>query len=899
MSAFSKDIFNTIVEERKRFISLLVISILGVLITTGLRAACEDTKESAVRFYESQKLRDFYIQSTLGLTEDDIEALLALEGVSVAEGFYEEEVYFSKDNIRYSVLATTWGKEVDKPYIVEGSLPEKENEIAITKAYADAFDLKPGDKITLKPNEDTSITCSEYVITAIVLNATDVNNTEGSCAFRSTATTDYVAFISKEAIDTNIYTGIAVSLKESENNKAYSDSYKNLIDNKAAALYDLKLKCEDSRTQSIIDEALKEIQEKEDEMLAEFEKAEKELADAHASLDAAKTELDSNQALVDAGYVTDPVILAQIEAGWKAYEEGLDELNENEKKYLQEKQEAEDKIKDAREEAMGLDKAQWYIFTRENLSGYVNISTDMEAIESLTILFALIFLFVAVMVSSITVNRLIEEHRGIIGTYQALGFTDFEVMLKYLTYALSAGLLGGIIGDVFGYVIIPKILFMVFEALYVLPGFYLQLDIARAILIPLIFILSILITIVFTCTKAFNIMPAELMRPKAPKPGMKVMLERIPFIWKNLSFLNKVTARNIFRYKRRLLMTLVGIVGCTALLVCGFGVKNSVDHLLVHQYEEIVHYDLLSVCLESDVEAYEEVLKDKEANYIRLHIESVSLKNEAGKTMQMQMYVFENTSAYTDYMSIKDRNTNADISFKNGEIYITQNAGVILDFTEGAGVSIQDSGFTEAAFTVANLVDNYLGNMVYMNRETYESAFGEYRTNAVMVLSDRAEELADDENVRTGVTTERLKSEFTTSFWLINMVVYILIGLSAALAFVVLFTLSSTNVSERERELATIKVLGFFDREVHLYINKEVTILTLLATLIGLPVGAYICGLLTEAIRMPSLYFQIYIKPVSFVYAFVITVAFSLIVNFIMHRSLDEIDPAVALKSIE
>ncbi len=899
MRAYSKDIIKTIVRERKRFLSIMIISALGVLMTTGIKAGCDDTRISADKYYKKQHLRDFYIQSTLGLTDDDIDALLKEDEISEADGFFEETDYYVSDGIKYSITMSSCSDKIDIPYVIEGSLPEKYNEIAVTSDFSSRFNISAGDEIGFTMSEDSHLITDKYIVSAIVFNAADVNNTEGCTSFRSTSVSDYTAFVNRSAVDSDIYTGIGFELKDSGKYNCYSDDNKLMIMNFSEKLEKIKEERETARTQSIIYEALDKIDIEREKMNSEFDKAEAELNNAKTALTQAKEELEKGQRMIDAGAVTDENIISEVRSGWEDYYKGLEEYNENEEKYLSEKKKAVKEIEDAEDEIYDIESAKWFIFTRNNLSGYSNISSDMDAISSLSLIFTIGFLIVAVLVASITVNRMIEENRSLIGTYQALGFTDREVMRKYLVFGTGAGMIGCIAGDILGYVALPEFLFIFFNKMYVLPAIELSVDFVGAFTAPLIFICGIVFTVIFTCLKAFRAMPAELMRPKAPKPGSKVFLERITFLWRRFSFLNKVTARNIFRYKKRLLMTVTGILGCTALLVCGFGIKDSVDHLMVCQYDKIIHYDLLASLSEKDYDEYEKEIKENGSDYLSFVLQSVTLKNINDNSLQTQLYVFNDSERSDIFISSLDFENGKNIDFENDRLYITKNAAVVLNLKKEDKVSLLDSNFIQIEMPIGGILENYLGNMVYMNKSTYEKYFREYEPNAVFINSDQISEYAENELVRTSVITHELKEDFSASFSLINSVVYLLISLSAALAFVVLYTLSSTNISERERELATIKVLGFYDREVHLYINKEILILTFIAIILGLPVGSFLCGLLTGALKMPSLYFNVYIKPLSYVLSFLITFIFALLVSVFMYRTLDDIEPAEALKSIE
>lgn len=369
----------------------------------------------------------------------------------------------------------------------------------------------------------------------------------------------------------------------------------------------------------------------------------------------------------------------------------------------------------------------------------------------------------------------------------------------------------------------------------------------------LLFVVSIVASTFFACRKELAQMPATLMRPKAPKAGSRTILEHIPVIWKRLSFLNKVTARNLFRYKKRLFMTILGITGCTALILLGFSIRDSVIELKPKQYEEIYRYDLMVVTDAKENEKWmENVSKDEHIqDYLNLQIGSFKLVGEEGETEAVQLVVIPKGASLKDYIRLKDR-SGAAVELDQNGLFVTQNAAEMLSLEPGSTVSLQNLQLDRREAIVSEVVQNYLGNNVYMTQELYEDLYGNYEANGMLAHMTEGtpdhkayvEQLLENDMVISAVSTQVLQEEFSKNFTLINSVVYILIVLAAGLAFVVLFTLSSTNISERTRELATIKVLGFYDNEVHTYLNKETMILTILGVLIGLPVGRFISGLL-------------------------------------------------------
>ena len=623
-----------------------------------------------------------------------------------------------------------------------------------------------------------------------------------------------------------------------------------------------------------------------------------ELADAEAELEDGERELEDKVAEAE----------EEISDGERELADGERKYRENWETYTEKKAEAEDKIADARQEVADMDPAQWFITNRSNLSGYHNVEVDAATIDSLAIVFAMIFLAVAVLICLTTVNRMVEEDRGLIGTYQALGFTDGEIRRKYLAFTLAACLAGSVIGDLGGYIAFPEIIFVIFRTMYQFPAYQLGPVDLPGILGPALFLLVITGAVWFTCRAALREVPAQLMRPRAPRAGSRVFLEYITPLWTGLSFLNKVTARNIFRYKKRLFMTVIGITGCTSLLVCGFAIKDSVGALMPRQYEYIVHYDWMAVTETDDHDELCGILDQMPEirSYLELDVESVTVRGPDGSTEIIQLYVVPDSSSLEEYVLLRDTGSGALLRPGPDGIIVTRNASVILSFAAGDTVSLQDLHFRQHDFKVSAVTENYLGNAVYMTRDLYERTFGKFEANAVLAVyrdgtdpDEAARRLEQNDIIRTSVSTSDLKSQFETAFTLINVVVYLLIVMAAALAFVVLFTLASTNISERERELATIKVLGFYDREVHLYVNKETLILTGFGILLGMPTGALYAHALTPILKMPSLYFAVSIRPFSFVLSAALALLFALMVNRMTDRTLNEIDPAEALKSIE
>lgn len=826
MKASGKDIRRTIFRNKKRFCSILIITALGVMMLSGLKAACDDLRYSADQFYDAQQVFDIQIVSTMGLDEDDLAALRKADGIGRAEGVYRETVYTSVKGSSQNTDVQTLGGQLNTPYLLKGRLPENEKEIAVSKTYADDSGKMIGD--TIRFHEPSQIR-STYTISAIVQDPSDLNNKDGAASFRSISASRYVCFIREDGISIPAYTAAYVQVKGSWDMASYSDEYEALI----------------KRTKETLEQDVKQQQE-----------------------DRRYDELVEQMKL--AVYAIDPQAAAYVDTS-------------------------------------SIEHPKWYIQDRSSLSSYSNIESDAASIEAVGTAFPIVFFTVAILIALTTITRMVEEERLLIGTYKALGFRNIEIMKKYLLYAGSACLLGGIIGDIGGFLLLPKFVFRIFQTLYLLPNYRLQFDAWYGIGGIALFTGGILVAVWIAVHGELKHMPAVLMRPKAPRTGARVLLERIRPLWRNLTFLNKVTARNLFRYKKRMLMTVFGIMGCSALVLCAMAINDSVSALIPRQYEHIYRYDLM--VMKDDAHVYQSLSRDDEVSEcLALLVDNATIKSSGNKEERVQLMVFPEQADVASYLSLEDLDGDP-VTLEMGDVYVTQNASQVLDFSLKDTIRVQNSDFKEKRVKVTGIVQNYLGNTIYMSENTYESLFGSYRENAVLAnfrgdiskqqKDSYVQKLEDREGVLSVVSTSSMQDAFETSFSLITSVVYLILAMAAALAFVVLFTLSTTNISERVRELATIKVLGFYDKEVHSYVNKETLLLTFLGILAGLPAGTILAQSLTYVLNMPSIHFAVTIRPISYLYTVILSFGFAVIVNLITNRVLNHIDMVESLKSME
>ena len=656
----------------------------------------------------------------------------------------------------------------------------------------------------------------------------------------------------------------------------------------------------DAARQSAHDSADKAVDEQLAGMSSQLDEAQATLNDQRAQalrmLDEAAAQLADAQAQADEGQAT---------------------LDDSRAEYEDKKADALARIAEARAKLASVGSATWYVQDRSAISSFASIDTDASCIETIGVAFPAIFLTVAILISLTTAARMVEEERGLIGLYKALGYPRGQIMGKYVLYTTGAAVVGGIVGSVLGFVALPEFLFTFFRLMYTFPEFSLHFSAGLCALACGMFVAGIGLATALTVRHELAEQPAQLMRPRAPKAGKRILLERVRPVWNRLSFLNKVTARNLFRYKGRLAMTVFGVAGCCALMIAGFAINDTVQALSANQYGAedrtgIYTYDVLAATQPEDLEQAAGRLADdaRVRDYTSVRTENVSAGfGDALETVQL--VVVPDGFSLDGYIDLRGEDGStlelADAT-SDGGVLVTKSLANVTGLAAGDDVSLQDTSLNRGEAKVDAIVMNYLGDAIYMSQSTYEATFGErLEANALLAhlngTTDEkiayADELASDTTFLSVVSTPKAVRDFSNVFMLISCVTVLLTVLAAGLSFVVLLTLSATNVSERERELATIKVLGFRKRETRTYINKEMLILALIGTLAGIPLGIALSHALTYVLNMPSMYFAVEIAPTSILASCGLSFVFALVVCAMARRSIDRIDMVGALKSAE
>lgn len=1052
--AFIKDMVRMWLHAWKRFISIALISLLGVAVLTGIYAGCRDAFLATDRFFDTQGLHDIQVLSTAGLTDDDIAALRKISGVAKVQGERSQTVTVDLNGKKTVTMQEIGTNGIDQPYLQSGRMPEKSGEIAVTRKFIKDSGCKKGDHITVTPQDSASSSVSdsaesdnqtgengsqmsdsaesdtqdgkraarvtdsgesdnqapgfptELTIVGVVLDPQDLTNPDGysgTNAFRSSATSDYTFFAPSDGVTGSMYTAVTILVKGAADKDSFSDVYDDTVSEVADRIDGtVRTNRQKARHQELLDAGTKQIDEAKAQTDKQFAAAQQQIDSNRSQLNQQIDQIVNMQAGAAAGSLdetTRETLRETVIAASPQLAEAKAQLDQAQSKLDQQKKDTERTLQSKQNELEdSIPQVRWYVQDRSQIGGFSSLKSDLESIQSLGNAFPIVFLLVAVMMSLTAMARMVEEDRGLIGTYIGLGYGRLAVASRYLLFALFACLIGGGLGLIAGFLGIPAFLLVVLRGLYVMPDVRLEYDWLYGTAGVALFVIGVLAATVYACAQEMRQKPASLMRPKAPRAGSRILLERIKPLWNRMSFLGKVTARNIFRFKSRLIMTVGGVAGCTALIVCGLAINDTVAALGAKQYQDVYQYDLMVVANDDDADAMRQKVAsdgrvtssmdvrvesgdltgDSGSESIQLVAVPDSERSEFGKMVTLQPVrsswvdgaksLFSGKSrASSSASSVSDSGesdangtsgTKDAISLGDDGVIVSQSAASAMGVNAGDTVTLTNGNEVQADAYVSAVTRSVIGSDVYVSETYYHQLFDTATSSASSASSvsdsgesdnqtgengsqmsdsgesdnqsgksgtsngassnDRqlvwnamyanlkgsgesqaayAEKLEDDDAVMKAVSCAHMAESF--KFDLMGAVVALIVALAGGLALVVLFTLANTNVSEREREMATLKVLGFFDKEVHHYVNREMMVLTMMGVVLGLPLGRFVGGLLTAALNMPALYFEVECKPLSYVIAAVATMAFALLVQLLVNPVLDRIDPISSLKSVE
>lgn len=705
---------------------------------------------------------------------------------------------------------------------------------------------------------------------------------------------------------------------------------KALLDETAQELSDAKVQLDAAK--ATLDETAQELAASK----AQLDAAAQELSAAKAQLDAAAQELSEARQELDDGWAEYYDGLAEYEDGLAEYEEGKAELSDAEEEledaritledgeaeyadglaeYEEGKAEADEELSDARADLLEaqetvdeIDDCTWYVTDRSSNIGYVGYEQEAERMSNLALVFPLIFFLVAALVCLTTMTRMVEEQRVQIGCLKALGYSKGQIAFKYVVYGLAASVIGGIIGLIIGGILIPSVLMWAWSIMYDVPGRMLLFKPGIMITCVGAAALCCTIAVLSAVLSALRAAPASLMRPRAPKAGKRVWIEYIAPLWNRLNFSMKVSARNLFRYQKRFWMTVIGIMGCTALIVAGFGIRDSINAIVGKQFDEISLYDATVTLSEEPDASLLTLLAETNgiADYTGAYMGAVDFETDA-YTISGYLMSVSSAQELDGYLDFHTRKGDEDVPLTDEGVIITEKTARVLEVQIGDTISVisDDEVYT---VVISGICENYLYHYIYMTDAYYASVFGEEpQTDYLMIhytddadaADTMAQELLAHESVAAITKVSDNLTVLEEQLKAVDAVMVIIIGAAAALAFVVLFNLSNINITERSRELATLKVLGFRYPEMNAYVMRESFVLTIFGMLAGLLAGKYLHLWLMTSVEIEMAMFGREVLAMSYVYAVVLTIVFSLIANTLAGRKLRKIDMVESLKAVE
>ncbi len=678
------------------------------------------------------------------------------------------------------------------------------------------------------------------------------------------------------------------------------------------------------------------LEQKQQEADVQFAEAKKQLEQGQAAIEAGRQQLEASRKKLVEGEEQAKKGQKQIDAGWSKIHDGEKQKTESEtlvaeneeklakakEEYEQGKAEAEqeihdgeEKIKDAQLEINKIENAQWYVQDRSALPEYTGFGDNADRIRAIAKVFPILFFIVAALISLTTMTRMVEEQRTQIGTLKALGYGKLSIAGKYLNYALLATVGGSIFGVLFGEKVFPYIIVTAYKIMYThVPDVVIPYNWEYGIMAAGAAILCTGLATLLACYKELASQPAVLMRPPAPKQGKRVFLERIPFIWKHLSFIWKSTIRNLIRYKKRFFMTVFGIGGCMALMIVGFGLRDSIFAIGKLQYGELQLYDGM-VILNTDAEEEDRkepakyLSSEKEVSDIMEGYSKRVTISKGKEEQEVYLSVPSDLEKNKEFQVFRNRITKKEFELEKNSVILTEKAAQLLDVEKGDKIVLEDKDEKQAELQVTDICENYMEHYLYIPPETYREIYGEdMEPNTVYFkmknfnekgVKEIGENILDKRGALNVTYTYNIQGQLDDMLESLDIVIVVLIISAGLLAFVVLYNLNNINITERKRELATIKVLGFYDKEVSAYVLRENILLTIIGVVVGIALGSILHRFVIVTVEIDSVMFTRIIENISFVLSAALTCMFSFLVNAVMYFKLKKIDMVESLKSVE
>lgn len=874
----------------------MAIIALGVGFFAGLKVTKPAMVQSGNEFMRDYGLYDFRLLSTYGFDDADVEALAEADHVMVAAGsYYEDFIYVNDTSGEYVLKAYSVTDGVNELELCAGRMPEAPNECVVDAQQLGALDLL-GKQIDVDESNDEEIKDSfgydSYTVVGMVHSPMYINIERGTTSIGNGRVNGFI-YIPEDGFEFEYYKEVYLKCQDSYD--IYTDEYDTYIEEITP---DIEASL-DEVAQNHYQRLLDEIDQSYDEAVADARGEVEEQVRAEVT-EQVKQEFYAQCAMQ--GLSTE-MVDEMLAAGTLALpQDTIEELTE-------------EMTDAAMEEALAdiekptLDEPETYLLDRSSNTGYMCYDSDTGIVSGVARVFPIFFFLIAALVCSTTMTRMVDDERGQIGTYRALGYSNAAIIAKYMIYSGSSALIGCVGGFFGGCYLFPYVIAKAYRMLYDFGdgvSFYFS---------PWLLVICIAVSLLcsvgttyLACKNELRCMPAELIRPKAPAAGKRIFLEKISFIWKKMKFLHKVTARNVFRFKKRMFMMILGIAGCTALVLTGLGLRDSITNLAEFQYDDIDIHDIEVTVKDSISEEVREQLFEAAGDALlgsaELYKTSVEFHlDDAVKTLYLVAADGDTLNGFVNF----NMKSGTDSYPGYGEVMISEKIAELSGLSVGDEITLTDADEGEVTLVISGVFQNYVWHYAYVTPDTYEDYFGKaFEPNTLYVnvadeqtAYETGAKLKKLDSVMNITVVSEVKDRVSNMMKMLNAVVALIIGCAGALAFIVLFNLSNINITERVREIATIKVLGFYAGETGAYVFRENMVLTLIGIVAGLPLGVLLHQFVMSQIQVDMVAFAVEIMPISFVYTVLIVLLFFIVVDLVMRPKIEAIDMAESLKSIE
>ena len=926
--AFAKIVRRSIRGSLGRFLAIIGIVALGCGFFAGLQMSGPDMRASADRYYDGTHLWDIRLISTLGFSDDDVRRVQDIEGIADAMPSISTDAMMQMGDeqaaVRIALLpdGAQDGEQTDEVTVAsdddgylnrlllrDGRWPTAEDECVVSADTA-AGEPHIGQTIHVLYGTDAldgTLDSREFTVVGTVSSSNYPYTVSfGSTTLGSGMIEQYL-YAPRDAFAADAaYTEIYATVEGADAHESGSDDYEQAV----TRVTDRIERNADDLAATRLDDVKRPLQQELDERRATYE----------TERDAAMAQLEQTAQQLDTAAQLNPVN-GQIAAARA-------QLGQQQAQAEQQFADAEAQLADAQAEIDAMEPPELYALDRTQSEGAASYQADSERMDSIADVFPAMFFLVAALVALTTMTRMVENERIEIGTYKALGYGTGTIACKYLAYAAAASVTGAVIGIAVLSQILPYIVMRAYAIIYAVPAPPLPLPIqpGAALLSGGLGVGVTLLCTWFAVVSSLRETPSRLMLPRPPKAGKRILLEHVGPLWRRMSFSWKVTCRNIFRYKRRFLMTLIGISGCTALMLVGFGLHDSIWDIIDNQFGTIQHYNTVvsldANATDGDLESVRRMLREHDATELtRVDVQNMQVAGtDDTDPLSVQVIVPQEASALTDVITFRERVGHTSVAFDDDAVLVTEKAAATLGLHVGDELTLyRQDGMGNATgggarARITGIVENYVGNMVYVGPEAWRQAAAQddgmdaelaYRTTyAVAPDGQRARDdlsaaLREVPHLSTVGFSAISIETYSTMLSSINLIVVVLIVSAAALAFIVLYNLTNINIGERVREIATLKVLGFTRGEVNAYIFREIAILSLVGDLFGLALGTWLEGFVITTVEVDVVMFGRIIHPLSYLYAFLLTLVFSGVVVLAMRGRLDKVDMVESLKSVD